>query len=144
MVPNLATGEIAKDIWKSKFYKDKLKIVLSSKMDLNQFVESFPKSYVNTLPVYIPFIIMAELEATVYALYLGSNELYIINEVTTISLPRTLFEIKYGGISRVVSSLNIVKATASQMSRSQDEADCKAWIRPIWFPPKYESDPDDA
>ncbi|KAG1158995.1 hypothetical protein G6F36_014114 [Rhizopus arrhizus] len=117
MVPNLATGEIAKDIWKSKFYKDKLKTVLSSKMDLNQFVESFPKSYVNTLPVYIPFIIMAELEATVYALYLGSNELYIINEVTTISLPRTLFEIKDGGISRVVSSLNIVKKLVADVKQ---------------------------
>ncbi|KAG1168419.1 hypothetical protein G6F70_009124 [Rhizopus microsporus] len=171
MVPNLATGEIAKDIWMSKFYKDKLKTVLSSKMDLNQFVESFPKSYKSTLPVYIPFIIMAALEATVYALYLGSNGLYIINEVATISLPRTLFEVKDGRISKVVSSLNIVKKlvvdvkqlnqhitelrrikkrktikqlTASQMSSNQDEADCKAWIRPIWFPPKYESDPDDA
>jgi len=51
-VPNLATGEIAKDIWMCKLYKDKLKTVLSSKMDLNQFVESFPKSYERTLPVY--------------------------------------------------------------------------------------------
>ena len=115
MVPNLATGEIAKDIWMSKFYKDKLKTVLSSKMDLNQFVESFPKSYKSTLPVYIPFIIMAALEATVYALYLGSNGLYIINEVATISLPRTLFEVKDGRISKVVSSLNIVKVSKHQV-----------------------------
>ena len=111
MTPNFATGEVAKDIWMSKFYKDKLKTVLSSKMDLNQFIESFPKSYKNTLPAYIPFIIMADLEASVYVLYLGSNGLYIINEVTTISLPRTLFEVKQGGILSVVSSLNIVKVS---------------------------------
>lgn len=168
-VPNLATGEIAKDIWKSKLYKDKLKTVLSSKMDLNQFVESFPNSYKRSLPVYIPFIIMASLEATVYVLHLGSNGLYIINEVTNISLPRTLFEVKDGGISKVVSSLNIVKKlvidvkqmnqdiielrgikkrktmkqlTTSQMGNNQDDADCKKWIRPIWFPPRYESDSD--
>ncbi|KAL7330651.1 hypothetical protein PS15p_205562 [Mucor circinelloides] len=169
-VPNLATGEIAKNIWMSKLYKDKLKRVLSSKiMNLTQFVESFPKSYERTLPVYIPFIIVAALEAAVYALYLGSNGLYTINEVATISLPRTLFEVKDGRISKVVSSLNIVKKlvmdvkqinqditelrsikkrktikqlTASQMSSNQDDADCKTWIRPIWFPPKYESDSD--
>lgn len=169
-VPNLATGEIAKDIWKAKLYKDKLKTVLSSKMDLNQFVESFPHSYNRSLPVHIPFIIMAALEATVYVLYLGANGLYIINEVTNISLPRTLFEVKDGGISKVVSSLNIVKKlvidvkqmnqdiielrgikkrktmkqlTTSQMGNSQDDAICKTWIRPIWFPPRYESDSDE-
>ncbi|KAG2227677.1 hypothetical protein INT45_004719 [Circinella minor] len=38
MAPNFATGEVAKDIWISKFYKDKLKTVLSRKMDLNQFI----------------------------------------------------------------------------------------------------------
>jgi len=66
-------------------------------------------------PLYIPFIIMAALEATVYALYLGSNGLYIINEVATISLPRTLFEVKDGRISKVVSSLNIVKVSKHQV-----------------------------
>ncbi|KAG2227676.1 hypothetical protein INT45_004718 [Circinella minor] len=92
---------------------------------------------------------MTDLEATVYVLYLGSNGLYIINEVTTISLPRTLFEVKEGGILRVVSSLNIVKKndettiTSSQTNTTQNEADCKAWTRTTWFPPKYESDSDD-
>lgn len=38
IIPDFATGEIVKDISKSKFYTDKLKIVLPSKMDLNQFV----------------------------------------------------------------------------------------------------------
>ncbi|CAO3648783.1 unnamed protein product [Mucor hiemalis] len=52
---------------------------------------------------------MAALEATVYVLYLGSNGLYIINEVGTISLPRTLFEVKDGRISKVFESLNILK-----------------------------------
>lgn len=118
-VPNLATGEIAKNIWMSKLYKDKLKRVLSSKiMNLTQFVESFPKSYERTLPVYIPFIIVAALEAAVYALYLGSNGLYTINEVATISLPRTLFEVKDGRISKVVSSLNIVKVSKHQVQFS--------------------------
>lgn len=115
MMPNLATGEIAKGIWMSKFYKDKLKTVLSSKMYLNQFVNSFPKPYESTLPVFITFIIMAELEAAVYALCIGSNGLYIINEVTTISLSKTLFEVKDARISRVVSSLNIVKVSKHQV-----------------------------
>jgi hypothetical protein len=94
----------------SKFYKDKLKTVLSNKMNLNQLVESFPESYKSTQPVYIPIIIMAELEAALYSLYLGSNnELYIINKVSTIiSLPRTFFEVKDRRISSLVSSLNIV------------------------------------
>jgi hypothetical protein len=100
---NLATGEIAKDIWMSKFYKDKLKAVLSSKMDMNQFVESFPKAYKSTLPVYIPFIIMTELEATVYTLYLGSNSLCIIDKVSNASIPRSLFEVKDGRISAFVT-----------------------------------------
>lgn len=34
-MPNIATGEIAKEIWKPKFHKDKSKTVLSSKTDLN-------------------------------------------------------------------------------------------------------------
>lgn len=114
IMPDFATGEIAKDISKSKFYTDKLKTVLSSKMDLNQLIESFPKSYESTLPVYIPFFIIAELEATVCVLYPGSNGLYIINEVTTISLPTTLLEVKDGAILRAISSLNVIKVSKHQ------------------------------
>lgn len=41
--------------------------------------------------------------------WLGSNGLYIINKVTTISLPTTLLEVKDGAISRAISSLNAIK-----------------------------------
>lgn len=84
-IPDSATGEIAKSIFKSRFYQDKLKTVLASKMDLNQFVGSPLKFYADTPSIYIPFFIIAELQATACVLYLGSNGLYILDEVTTIS-----------------------------------------------------------
>lgn len=49
IMPDFATGEIAKSILKSKFYKDKLKAVLLSKMDLNQIIESSSKFNESTL-----------------------------------------------------------------------------------------------
>lgn len=105
VMPDFATGEVAKSILKSKFYKDKLKTVLTSKMDLNKFVESPLKFYADTPSIYIPFFIIAELEATVCVLHMGSNGLYILNEVTTISLPTTSLEVKngaLGGFSRKI------------------------------------------
>ncbi|KAG1038447.1 hypothetical protein G6F43_012685 [Rhizopus delemar] len=171
IMPDFATGEIAKSILKSKFYKDKLKAVLLSKMDLNQIIESSSKFNESTLPIYMPFFIIAELEATVCVLYLGSNGLYVINEITTISLPTTSLEVKNGAVLRVISKLNIMKKlvedikqlnktivelesikkrktlkvlTVSQISNDKDEPNFKEWIRPVWFPPKFESDSDDA
>lgn len=110
-MPDFATGEIAKSILKSKFYKDKLKTVLLSKIDLNQLIESSSKFNESTLSIYMPFFIIAELEATVCVLYLGSNGLYIINEITTISLPTTSLEVKNGAALRVISKLNIMKVS---------------------------------
>ncbi|KAI9483375.1 MAG: hypothetical protein EXX96DRAFT_557979, partial [Benjaminiella poitrasii] len=159
IIPDFTTEEIAKDISKSKFYTDKLKTVLSSKMDLNQFIESFPKSYENTLPIYISFFIIAEIEATVCVLYSGFNGLYIINKVTNISLPTTLLEVKDGARSSlnaiklnqtntklhsVKKRKTVKKLTVSQVSNNEDKADLKERIRPVWFPPKHESDSDDA
>ncbi|KAG0740990.1 hypothetical protein G6F35_003293 [Rhizopus arrhizus] len=170
-IPDLGSSELAKDIHRSKFYRDKLKTVLSSKIDLNQMIESFPNSYGGAPPIHIPFIIMNQLEATMYSLQLAHNGLYVLNEVTTISLPITLIEVKDGGIERMVERLNLVKKlvmdvkhvneevielrnikkrktiknlTITRNSSNTNEADQKVWMRPVWFPPKYESDSDDA
>ncbi|KAI8887283.1 hypothetical protein K501DRAFT_330694 [Backusella circina FSU 941] len=171
VMPDFATGEISKSVLKSKFYQDKLKTVLTSKMDLNQFVESSLKFYADTPSIYIPFFIITELEATVCVLYLGSNGLYVINEVTTISLPTTSLEVKDGAVLSAISKLNMMKKlvadirqlntniadlekvkkrktvkalTGSQINNDKDEVNFKEWIRPVWFPPKFERDSDDA
>lgn len=34
--------------------------------------------------------------------------------------------------------------TIPQISNDKDEANFKEWIRSVWFPPKFESDSDDA
>lgn len=34
--------------------------------------------------------------------------------------------------------------TTTRNSSNTNEAYQKAWMRPVWFPPKYESDSDDA
>ncbi|KAI7903639.1 uncharacterized protein BX663DRAFT_433035 [Cokeromyces recurvatus] len=145
-MPDFATGKIVKDISKSKFDTDKLKTVLSSKIDLNQLIESFPRFYESTLPVYTPFFIIAKLEATFHVfLYLSSNGLYIINEVTIISLSTILFEVKDEVVSRAILDINIIKKlTMSQVSNNEDKANLKEWIRPVWFPPKNESDSNNA
>ncbi|KAI9252217.1 hypothetical protein EDC94DRAFT_621199 [Helicostylum pulchrum] len=106
---NIATAEITKNITPSKFYRDKLKTVLSSKADINEIISSLSKVNDSTVSIYVPFIIIAELEATVCALHLGGNGLYVINEVTTISLPTTLLEVKNGGILTAVNNLYILK-----------------------------------
>ncbi|KAI9357792.1 hypothetical protein BD770DRAFT_472633 [Pilaira anomala] len=106
---------------------------------------------------------MNQLEATVYSLQLAHNGLYILSEVTTISLPSTVTEVKDGGIERMKLVMNvkhvneeiidlktikkrktIKKLTTTRNSSNTNEADQKAWMRPVWFPPKYESDSDDA
>lgn len=108
---DIATAEIAKNITPSKFYKDKLKTMLSSKADINEIISSLSKVNDSTVSIYVPFIIIAELEATVCALHLGGNGLYVINEVTTISLPTTLLEVKNGGILTAVNNLYILKVS---------------------------------
>ncbi|KAI9476179.1 MAG: hypothetical protein EXX96DRAFT_485011, partial [Benjaminiella poitrasii] len=99
-------------------------------------------SYIQNHNIYIPFIIIVRLEAAVYALHLGANGLYLINEVAPISLPRISIEVKEGGISRAISSLNILEVTPI-MSSGPEETNSSAWTRSVWFSPKYEDDFDD-
>lgn len=109
---DVATGEIAKKYYiSSQKSADKLKTVLSSKIDVSQLIESSSKFNENALSTCILFFIVAELEATVCVLHIGSNRLYIINKITTIYLSTTLLEIKSGAVSTMVHILNIMKVS---------------------------------
>lgn len=66
-----ATAEIAKDIRASKLYKDKLRVVLSRKVNLNR-PKSFPESYGGNMPIHYS-LLACQSWATVYALYRQRN-----------------------------------------------------------------------
>ncbi|KAI8885945.1 hypothetical protein K501DRAFT_178779 [Backusella circina FSU 941] len=82
-IPNFATGQVVRDILLFKFYKDKLKTVVSCKLELNEFIQSYPSVKIT---IYIPSIIMAGMETTVYIFLFDASGFYFINEVAMISL----------------------------------------------------------
>jgi hypothetical protein len=102
-------GELAKEIEKSKFYKDKLKAVLSSKLNINQRLDKSPAASIDPKTTLIPFIIIMGFEAVVYTLYLACNGLYVVDEVATISVPTSVSVVKDHGIGVMVSGLEVIK-----------------------------------
>lgn len=73
-------GELSKKVEKSKLYRDKLKSVLSSKLNLNQRLDESPFSKINAKTIFVPFVIIMGLEAIVYTLNMASNGFVLPNK----------------------------------------------------------------
>ncbi|ORX62546.1 hypothetical protein DM01DRAFT_267575 [Hesseltinella vesiculosa] len=104
-------GEVAKVKAQtaSKFYGDKLKSALASKIHLNDIICSLPylpPDKVNS--IVLPVIQIMGLDCHVYTLRLVEKHAYLIQDAVKFSFPRSLQQMRDNGIGEYISGLHAI------------------------------------
>ena len=104
-VPDYAYGEFAKEVFSSKYYKDKLKAVLVAKAHMNQY---FACNYILlewAQDFKYLFLLITSYEICLFYIQLVGPGLYILNSVTQAWFPTTIKDIKEGAIGNTIRLL---------------------------------------
>lgn len=167
---DVANAEFSKEQQDHKYYKDILKAVLSSKIQLNSLISGHPNITKEEIKkIKIPFNIISGMVCDVYSIGLESSGLYIINEVAQMKIPTTLRELKNGGISQFLKSLFMLKEMCLNIKNIHNEKDeilrvrnikvikknknkyhsildteKLTWIRDLWLPPPMKDGDEDS
>ncbi|EPB86061.1 hypothetical protein HMPREF1544_07137 [Mucor circinelloides 1006PhL] len=104
--------EFAKECTSRKYYLDKLKLVLMSKLHLNSLMQSLQ---VEPTSLHIPFMQIMGFECHLLHLVLVKPKQYALKQVATISYPITKELIDEGGIEKLIDTLAYVKESALEM-----------------------------
>ncbi|KAG2228816.1 hypothetical protein INT48_006020 [Thamnidium elegans] len=111
---DLCNGEFARKTLtaESKFYYDKEKAVLAAKCFLNKVITSCITIPSNVIPtIKIPIIQIMGLCCHVYTLSIIDKGLYLLQNLTSFSYPRTHIEVRKGGIIKMIDSLSMIEVS---------------------------------
>ncbi|CAO3658323.1 unnamed protein product [Rhizopus stolonifer] len=119
---DVGNAEFAKKESESKYYKDLLKAVLSSKIHLDELIKDFPGiTQERAKELKMPLCVVVGTTCYVFALYLESRNFYLIEDVCRMSIPLSLKEMKEGGISDLLKKLLILKNLCLNTKAMVDE-----------------------
>ncbi|RCH81656.1 hypothetical protein CU097_005090, partial [Rhizopus azygosporus] len=104
--------EFAKECTSRKYYLDKLKLVLMSKLHLNSLMQSLQAELTS---LHIPFMQIMGFECHLLHLFLVKPKQYALKQVATISYPITKDSIEEGDIEKLIDTLAYVKESALEM-----------------------------
>ncbi|KAI9261042.1 hypothetical protein BY458DRAFT_516114 [Sporodiniella umbellata] len=104
--------EFAKGCTSRKYYLDKLKLVLISKLHLNSLIQSLQ---VEPTGLHIPFMQIVGFECHLLDLVLVKPKQYVLKKVATISYPITDELVDKGSIEKLIDTLTYVKNSALEM-----------------------------
>lgn len=108
---DLANGEIASvsGSTKSKYYKDALKLALSSKQHLNHILSSLPNITAEEIAsIKLPIIQIMGLTVHISCLSVVDKNLYVLQDVYSFNYPKNIKEIKGGAIGRMMTGLLLI------------------------------------
>jgi hypothetical protein len=98
---------------KKKYYDDKTKLVLAEKCHLNQLVMSLgclPAQSIGAIK--LPLIQVMGLNLHIYSLSLIDKNVYFLQKLKALSYPRSLREIKSGGIKKVIDGFQLLQVSS--------------------------------
>ncbi|KAI9343683.1 hypothetical protein BD770DRAFT_414394 [Pilaira anomala] len=128
-------AEFAPKVFPSKYYRDKLKMILASKAQLNSLVKDFSDLDKDSLRnLNIPFISIMGFECEIYTLRLIANGLYGVELIYSMTFPSTVVSLKEDGLRQTVEEIRGIK-TVNDIAGPD-------WSRALWYPPNYDSDAD--
>ncbi|ORE07483.1 hypothetical protein BCV72DRAFT_205482, partial [Rhizopus microsporus var. microsporus] len=94
---------------KSKYCGDKTKLVLAGKCHLNNIVTSLKNLPVRAISSSkLSVIQVMDLNCHVYCLSIIDKNVYLLQKIQSISYPRTLHEIKSGGIKNPINGFYVI------------------------------------
>ncbi|KAI9358471.1 hypothetical protein BD770DRAFT_387377 [Pilaira anomala] len=119
---DIGNAEFSRAETETKYYKDLLKLVISSKIHLNELVKDFPGLTSEKIKnVKMPLCVVAGTQFYVYSLSLVSKHLYVIQDVCDMSIPSSLKELKEDGILNLMKSLLLFKDTCLVVKEVADQ-----------------------
>lgn len=98
--------EFAKECTSQKYYLDKLKLVLVSKLHLNSLLKNLKSTQTD---LYVPFMQIMGFDCHLLHLVLVKPKHYMLVNVVTFSYPVTRTQINEGGIEQLINVLSYIK-----------------------------------
>ncbi|KAG2211460.1 hypothetical protein INT46_000284, partial [Mucor plumbeus] len=120
--------EFAKECTSQKYYLDKLKLVLVSKLHLNSLLKNLKSTQTD---LYVPFMQIMGFDCHLLHLVLVKPKHYMLVNVVTFSYPVTRTQINEGGIEQLINVLSYIKRSALEMKAQIDNARTKKHISKI-------------
>ncbi|KAI9244390.1 hypothetical protein EDC94DRAFT_590799 [Helicostylum pulchrum] len=124
---DLANGEIASvsGSTKSKYYKDALKLALSSKQHLNHILSSLPNITAEEIAsIKLPIIQIMGLTVHISCLSVVDKNLYVLQDVYSFNYPKNIKEIKGGAIGRMMTGLLLIDDMISNIDNIYEDFSC--------------------
>lgn len=98
----------------SKYYTDKTKIVLISKVHLNQVLAALNiPSKEDVVSIRIPMIQIMGMNRNIYSISLVDKRTYRVEDVCDFIYPTTLRQIKNGTLATMINSMEMLKVRFS-------------------------------
>lgn len=120
--------EFAKQCTSRKYYLDKLKLVLLSKLHLNLLLKRLKSS---PRDLYVPFMLIMGFDCHLLHLFLVKPKHYMLVDVVSFSYPVTKALLNKGGIEQLIDVLSYIKASALEMMSQIDDSRTKKHINKI-------------
>lgn len=103
---------------KKKYYDDKTKLVLAGKCHLNQLVMSLGGLPAQSIgAIKLPLIQVMGLNLHIYSLSLIDKNVYFLQKLKALSYPRSLHEIKSGGIKKVIDGFQLLQVSSLDIKK---------------------------
>ncbi|CDS03558.1 hypothetical protein LRAMOSA00960 [Lichtheimia ramosa] len=100
----------------SKYYTDKTKIVLISKVHLNQVLSALNiPSKEDVVSIRIPMIQIMGMNCNIYSLSLVDKRTYRVEDVCDFIYPTTLRQIKNGTLATMINSMEMLKLMIEEL-----------------------------
>ncbi|EIE88059.1 hypothetical protein RO3G_12770 [Rhizopus delemar RA 99-880] len=103
---DLSAAEYAKKPGTSKYYTDKLKLVLSGFIHLRKYISS---NDTTAELKSVPLILVEGLEGESFVLFIVDNDWLAIQKIENIDVPNNVDSIKNGDIKSYIDGLNLFK-----------------------------------
>ncbi|KAI7900441.1 uncharacterized protein BX663DRAFT_517600 [Cokeromyces recurvatus] len=116
---DVANGEVASvaSSTKSKYYIDALKLTLSSKQHLNDFVSSLPLlTAEDVVQIKMPIIQILGMNCHISCLQIVDKNVYFSQDIFSFSYPKTIKEVKKGAINNIITGLDLIKVCISTIN----------------------------
>ncbi|KAI7898845.1 uncharacterized protein BX663DRAFT_513624 [Cokeromyces recurvatus] len=121
-------AEFAKKCTSHKYYLDKLKLILISKLHLNLLVQNLQCKETD---LYVPFMQIMGFDCHLLHLVLVKPKQYMLVNVVTFSYPVTKKQINEGGIEQLINVLSYIKRSAIKMKEQINSAKIEKHVSKI-------------
>ncbi|KAI7861396.1 hypothetical protein BDF14DRAFT_1870144 [Spinellus fusiger] len=116
------TCEYAKNPVRSKYFRDRLKLVLASKAYINNVIENSPYLAEEDIKnIKIPLIQIMGFEAQLSTISVKEKGIYAVEDLLKFSFPTSKKQIRQGGINNIIKALSLIQHLIHELEELLEE-----------------------